>query len=182
MRPIRLPAAAAVAAFVVVVVPALAASPAGATLEGPCTASGQVSVNGVAKTGVIDPRTTNSTKIPRKGVVHWKGTAGSGKRPISGKVQIELPPPIGKVTIGSWGGSSGSHANAGNYKYDFPSVLLGLKVPVSGEHHEPRIDCSGSITVQLDGSPIKNPVLIASLVLTVLALLNVALVVRARPA
>ena len=170
-----------IATAIVALVPVLTASAAHAAIAGPCTASGQVTVDAIPKTPVIDPATTNSAKIPEKGVVHWKGTAGSGNRTISGHVDIALPPPIGKVKIKSWGGKSGRHANAGTYKYDFPSLLLGLKVPVSGAHSEPGITCSGSITVQLTGSAIKNPALIASLVLTFLLLLNMGFVLRARP-
>ena len=41
--------------------------------------------------------------------------------------------------------------------------------------------CTGAVDVTLAGSKSKNPVLIASLVLTVFAILNVGLVMRARP-
>jgi hypothetical protein len=40
--------------------------------------------------------------------------------------------------------------------------------------------CRGSIEVQLSGSPIKNPALIASLVITVFAILNFFLALRAK--
>jgi hypothetical protein len=177
MRLIRILMVAAIA----VAVPVITATAAPAELSGPCTAHGLITVNGVPQLPVITPRTMDFAKIPQKGVVHWSGTAGRGNRIISGHVDISLPPPIGDVTVGSWGGKSGKHANSGTYKYDFPNALLGLKVPVSGEHTEPGITCTGSMTVQLSGSPLKNPVLIASLILTLFAVINFGLVLRARP-
>ena len=170
-----------VAVAIILVVPVLTATAAGAELSGPCTAGGQVKVGGIPQTPDINPATTNSVKIPRKGNVQWHGTAGAGNRIVSGYVRIKLPPPLGDVKIGSWSTRTSSHANAGVYKYDFATVLLGLKAPVRGVHTESSgLSCSGSITVQLDGSPIKNPILVASLVLTFFAVLNFGLVLRAQ--
>ena len=89
-----------VAAAIVLGVPVLFASSAGATISGPCTASGSIT------TGSGPGRTYRATQkavvIPRKGDVHWKGAIkrGGGKRNIEGKVYIKLPPPIGKIEIG----------------------------------------------------------------------------------
>ena len=49
-------------------------------------------------------------------------------------------------------------------------------------HHAERgtVVCTGSIDVQLAGSKWKNPAFIASLVFTVLALINVSLVLRVK--
>jgi hypothetical protein len=49
-------------------------------------------------------------------------------------------------------------------------------------HHAERgtIVCTGSVVVQIAGSKFKNPAFIASLLLTVVALVNVSLVIRVR--
>ena len=174
MRVIRI----LIALAIVVLFPALTASAAHATINGPCTASGKISAT------TYDAARA-SVKIPRTGDVHWKGAinnGGSGQRPIEGKVYIKLPPPFPKLQLaGSWDGPSSRYANSGTYHYDMPSVLVGPKITVFGHHAERgTVVCTGSIEVQLSGSPIKNPALIASLVLTVFAILNFFLALRAK--
>ena len=167
-----------VALAIVVLVPVLTASAAHATIKGPCTASGKISAT-------TYDASRASVKIPRSGDVDWKGAinnGGSGRRQIEGKVYIKLPPPLPKLQLaGSWNGPSSLYANSGTYHYDLPSALVGPKFTVSGHHAERgAVVCSGSIEVQLSGSPIKNPALIASLVITVFAILNFFLALRAK--
>ena len=174
MRLIRLLGAIAIA----LLVPVLWLAPAAATINGPCTASGRIS-----RTTYDASRA--SVKIPRSGDVNWKGainTGGSGKRQIEGKVFIKVPPPFGRIQIaGSWDGPSSRYANSGTYHYDMPSVLVGPKFVVSGHHAERgAVVCTGSIEVQLSGSPIKNPALLASLAFTVLAVVNFLFILRVK--
>ena len=109
---------------------------------------------------------------------------GSGKRNIEGKVYLKLPPPFGKIVIGngSWDGPSSRYANNGVYTYDLP---VGARRPeVHGVRPSRRTRRrrvhAAAIDVQLAGSKWKNPAFIASLVLTVLALINVGLVLRVK--
>jgi hypothetical protein len=168
-----------VAGAIIVLVPVLTATAARATITGPCTATGTIN-------GKTYRATQESVVIPRKAAVHWRGAidTAAGKRNISGKVYLKLPPPFGKIVIanGTWDGPSSRHANSGVYTYDFPSALIGPKFVLAGNHAERgTVVCTGAVTVQLEGSKSKNPVLIASLVLTFFAILNVGLVMRARP-
>jgi hypothetical protein len=168
-----------VAGAIVALAPVLMATAAHATVTGPCTATG--TINGKTYTA-----TRESVTIPRNGAVHWTGAVKTpaGLRNISGKVYLKLPPPFGKMVIGngSWDGPSLRRANAGVYTYNFPAALIGPKFVLSGDHAERgAVVCTGAVTVQLEGSKSKNPVLIASLVLTFFAILNVGLVMRARP-
>ena len=166
-----------VAVAIVIAFPILSATAAHATLNGPCTGTG--TINGVK----YDPKFESSAKIPRKGDVHWEGTVtdGSGKRAINGEVYVELPWPISKVKWnGTWGKTSDTYANSGVYHYDLPSVLVGPKFVVSGDHHERAINCAGTIDVYLSGSKLKNPILLASLVFTVIAIVNMSIVIRAK--
>jgi hypothetical protein len=168
-----------VAAAIVVVVPILTATAAHATVTGPCTATGTIN-------GTTYHASHETAVIPRQGAVRWTGAinTGAGTRNISGKVYLKLPPPFGKMVIGngSWDGPSSRRVNTGVYHYDFPSALIGPKFVLSGEHAERgTVVCTGAVTVTLEGSKSKNPVLIASLVLTFFAILNVGLVMRARP-
>jgi hypothetical protein len=167
-----------VALAIVALVPLLTATAAHAQLAGPCTGTG--TINGK----VYDPKKQDSVKVPRAAEVHWRGTVtGSGKRNIEGKVYLKLPPPFGKVVVGSgsWDGPSSRYANSGVYTYDLPTVLVGPKFTVFGHHAERgTVVCTGTIEVQISGSKLKNPAFVASLLLTVLALINVSLVLRVR--
>jgi hypothetical protein len=117
--------------------------------------------------------------IPRTGVVVWQGSVpGSGDRDIEGKVYAKIGPT--NVNVGSWEGPSELHRNDGDNDYDFPSVLAGLKIPVSGHHTESGINCSGTVVVQLEGSRLSNPILLGSLALTIVCIVNVGLAVRAK--
>jgi hypothetical protein len=159
----------------------LGASPAGASLTGACTASGTVVSPGTPNR-TYNPKTVDKVTIPRKGRVRWRGATGvSGDRVATGEVRIKLPPPIGNITIGEWGKNGkkiGRPANSGVYRYSFSSLLAGIKVPVSGEHHEPGITCAGQVVVQIKG---RSPLAWVALALTLVTVLNLALVMRARP-
>jgi hypothetical protein len=168
-----------VALAIVALVPVLTASAAHAELAGPCTATG--TING----RVYDPKIDDLAVIPRAGEIHWRGTVTgvTTKRDIEGKVYLKLPPPFGHVIIGngSWDGPSSRNANSGVYTYDLPAVLVGPKLTVFG-HHSERGDvvCTASIDVQIAGSKLKNPAFIASLLLTVVALINVGVIMRVK--
>jgi hypothetical protein len=159
----------------------LAAAPAGASLTGVCQASGTLVSSGTP-TRTYDPKTVDTATIPRTGDVQWRVAVGaSGDRAANGEVGIKFPPPVGNVNLGEWGKNGkkvGRSANSGVYHYDLSSFLAGIKVPVSGEHHEAGINCAGQVVVQLKG---RSPLVWVSLALTLVTLLNVSLVMRARP-
>jgi hypothetical protein len=164
---------AAAALFVIAFPLVLSASPAGASLSGPCEASGTI------KNVNYNPKTQDKATIPRKGEVNWTASVpGAGNRNVEGKINVKIGPAT--VNVGSWGGPSGKHRNADVYKYDFPKLLAGLKVPVTGHHSEPGINCSGTIVVQLEGSKWSNPILLGSIALTIVSIVNLALSVRAK--
>jgi hypothetical protein len=167
-----------VATAIIVLVPMFTATAARATVDGPCTASGTIN-------GTTYNADQTAVEIPRKGAVRWKGAiAGSGKRNIDGKIYLKLPAPFGDVAIGNgrWSGPSSRYKNQGVYTYDFPAALIGPKYMLQGSHSERgAVVCTGVVEVTIAGSKARNPVLIASLVLTFFAILNVGLVMRARP-
>jgi hypothetical protein len=176
MRLIRIVVAMAILALV----PVLTATAAHAELTGPCTGTGRI--NAVT----INPKIQDSAVIPRAGEVHWRGTvagaAGQGKRPIEGEVAVKLPWPMKQVVINnSWAPRpSAKYGNVGVYTYNLPAVLVGPKITVFGHHTERGKSCVGTIDVQLEGSKWKNPALIASLLFTVLALVNMWIVMHVK--
>ena len=156
----------------------LTATAAHAELTGPCTGTG--TING---TVTYNPKIQDSVVIR----VRAKSTGeapsrGSGKRDIDGKVDLKLPWPINEITLnGSWDGPSSRYANSGVYTYDLPAVLVGPKFTVFGHHAERgTVVCTGTIDVRISGSKWKNPALIASLLFTVLAVINLSMVIRVK--
>jgi hypothetical protein len=155
------------------------AAPAGASLAGGCRASGTQ----LETAKSYDAVNTNFAKIPRTGDVKWKGSVPvpATKRLAVGEVQVKFPWPVGNVEIGHWGKDgkqTGSNANAGTYHYDFPSLIAGVKAVVHGRDQEPSgVTCQGSVVVQIAGT---SPLAWASLALTVVMVLNLSLVIRAR--
>ena len=169
-----------VAAAIIVGVPVLFAGSAGATDQGP------VHRHRRHQPPDLQQRPRPPRWFRARATSNGSGavnTGSSGKRNIEGKVYLKFPPPFGKVVVanGSWDGPSSTYANSGKYHYDLPEVLVGPKFTLFGHHAERgNVVCTGTIDIQLSGSKLKNPVLLASLVLTVLSVLNLALVVRAK--
>jgi hypothetical protein len=154
----------------------LFAVPASATMSSDdCQASGTFQ-----STGETHDATEAEVEIPSEDDVAWTGSvAGDGEteRNINGFVKVDFPPPLPDPTIGEWDGPSTRYANDDVYHYELPSVLEGFDIKVFGEHHEPGVDCSGSVTVRLDGGGIGNPATLAALAFTVISLVNVALAI-----
>lgn len=156
--------------------------PASADLTGPCTGTGTLQSSG--KT--YDAKVVSSVTIPRSDDVDYKGTTtASGKRLAVGEVKLEMPPPLGDISLGDWGKdgkSTGSSGKSGHYHYDFPSVIAGIKFPISGFDDEPPQgaggpDCSGHVTISIAGT---SPVAWASLAFTVVSLAGVFLSIRVK--
>ena len=100
-------------------------------------------------------------------------------------MKLKLPPPFGGIVIadGEWDGMSNRTQNQGRYEYDLPKFLTGATFTLSGHHSEGgAVVCEGSIDFEIEGSKVRNPILIGSLVLTVLAALNMGFVIRAKEA
>lgn len=162
----------------------LAASPALATITPPgsCEGTGVFTPKGEG----ANPRSAASTEtitIPKKAEVRWTGKVNLPSPPppegraTNGEVNLKLP--MGQdVQIGSWNTSGILTENSGDYDYDIPSVLAGFDMTFSGFHNEEGVlFCSGSVTIQVEGS---NPLGIPAVALSVLAILNTSLTIRQR--
>jgi hypothetical protein len=151
---------------------AVAAVPASADVISPpgaCAGSGTW-VNGQFSENSASHVPSDVIKVPLKDTVRWAGSehgaplgSKAARREIAGSVWITFP--LGqKATVESWGGSSVRYANTGEHKYNFPSVLGGLKIKLSGEHKDGgKLTCSGSVYLQLEGGGFKNPLAWAGL-------------------
>jgi hypothetical protein len=140
------------------------AAPSGATVSPKCSGTGDFVKSGhhytAADSGV--------DKIPRKDDVKWAGqiTGVSGDQPYSGKIQVELPPPFGKVSIDSWSGTTDSTGNSGTKHYDIPGfVPANVEFKVSGSHTQGSVTCTGSVKLVIEGS-VLGPFSLVTLALT----------------
>jgi hypothetical protein len=107
-------------------------------------------------------------KVPRVDDVNWVGEIKipATESAYSGHIEVELPPPFGKVTIDTWQGSSDSVKNSGTKHYDIPGfVPANVEFEVSGAHTQGGITCSGSVKVKIEGSTF-GPFSIVTLALT----------------
>jgi hypothetical protein len=168
------------AVAVAVVASASAPSPVSATLDGPCT----VTATFQAAATTVDARVTDDEpiEIRRADSVLWEGSVSIDgvDRPASGYVAIDLPPPLGRITIESWTGPTSVSARSGTYDYDLgPWIPAGAPVRVFGEHRENGLRCSGSVIVAVAGSPFTSPVTYAALGAT--ALVGFAFIRLIRP-
>jgi len=116
-----------------------------------------LTVDAATATGVI--------VIPRKDTVDWQGSVAAAPGAYAGSVWVELPPPFGHVEVDSWHGNSQTTANAGAHEYSLPkTVPAGVEFTVGGEHSDQNGSCSGSLTVEVDGSAFDSPLTAVSLV------------------
>jgi hypothetical protein len=110
-------------------------------------------------------------EVPAEDTVHWSGALEDHqlgdevpRREINGSVDLQLPAPLGWVTIDDWDGSSVRAANEGDHHYDLPSVLVGIEMTLRGHHDENGQEfCEGSVKVKVEGSSLSNPLAIGGI-------------------
>ena len=134
------------------------------TPSGACSATGTWVGAGFSRSSA-QYNSSSVIDIPQTDRVDWTGSE-QGKpigfvgtrRPIDGKVQLAVPFGV-KVTIYKWGGSSVRYSNSGHEHYNLPSVLVGVKLRLSGyEKDSGQTVCSGSVYVKVSGGKLKNPI------------------------
>jgi len=145
--------------------PAALASADVVTPPGTCTATGHWVQGGFTRSST-DYKPKDVVLVPQKDTVNWDGHE-FGKpigyfgppRPIDGAVQVAVPFGV-NVTIWHWGGhQSPRYSNEGQEAYNVPSILIGVKLKLSGyENDNGKRVCSGSVYVEVTGSKIKNPI------------------------
>ncbi len=118
--------------------------------------------------------------VRRSDTVDWQASVDAPPGDYEGSVWVDLPPPLGRVEIDSWSGSSETMSNTGTEEYDLPkAVPAGVQFTVSGEHRDDQGTCTGTVTLAIDGSPWSSPVTWAGLGATAAA--GVGLVAAMRP-
>jgi hypothetical protein len=153
----------ATAGFVAALV-LLGAAPAhgNAVTTGDCRAEGTWEGSGqVEKSEDLAPGEVIT--IPRKDTVDWVASLDDHQpgdevpaRRVSGSVQIEIGGTGQAIDV--WESDSTKAANSGSYHYNLPSVLVGIEMPLRGQHFENgELVCEGNIVVVVEGSAFSNP-------------------------
>jgi hypothetical protein len=163
--------------------PVLSAAAASATLSGPCTASGTFTNGFDGQPFTVDASTSVVVEIPRSDVVAWTGAISgvSGERRTGGHVAVDLPWPLGKVTIDTWSDDDAtSVSESGEEDYDLPSLVpRGVEFEVTGAHAENGVVvCSGKVVVKVEGSAFDSPLVYPSLGLTAAGAAGLAVAMR----
>jgi len=133
------------------------ASPAAASMTGPCTAVATWLLGTGAGPIVVDVTKVpadQAVTVPAADTIAWTATAPaqSVPRPARGRVEIDLPWPFGTQTLNSWAGAAPSAAQAGTYTYELTgAVPRGVPVKFVGSHAEPGISCTAELTLKVSG-------------------------------
>ncbi|MFM7224361.1 MAG: hypothetical protein ACKO1Y_02840 [Actinomycetota bacterium] len=146
----------------------LAASPAAATVDGPCAATAGSWENAIS----YDVAKLERVTLPREDELVWQASVlspAAGRRPVSGSVRADLPAPLPDVTIWSWQSRSTLKSNSGTYDYAFSPVLGGFDIPVTGVHRERGAVCTGTVVVRFEGGGFHNPVVFVAVLLAALS-------------
>lgn len=130
------------------------AGPAGATIDGPCTAS--ATLIGDDFTTTVDGDTADRVKIPRRADVQYQGAIDlpEGQQYThSGEATLDVP--FIDVEFWSWGDDTENVSSDGRESYDIDlpaGVLGGVKGKASGFHTQGGKTCTGALQVEIGGS------------------------------
>lgn len=168
------------------VAPLLAIDVAHASLDGPCQAQASISGKDGGTYESINPATkTGVYTVPIAGAANYSGsiavTPPEEGRPISGWVSVALP--LGSsLSLKTWQDEDATNtSDAGVITWDLPDAMpRGVEMTVSGAHSD-LANCSGSLSVKLDGGITDSAAGMASLVLTAATLLGLMFAAFPKP-
>lgn len=154
----------------------VSASPAAAELVDPpgsCVGTGAWSEGGFAvDSSSADP--SEVIEIPRSDSVAWTGLVNGPEpgdpRPIAGSIALQLPAPLGYVTVRDWSGTGINISSSGTQSYELPSVVpAGVVFTLRGQHLENgAVFCSGTAQLRIAGGVFDSPLIWIALAGTVL--------------
>lgn len=117
--------------------------------------------------------------VRRSDTVDWQASVAAPPGDHEGSVWVDLPPPLGRVEIDSWSGSTSARSSSGTEEYDLPkAVPAGVRFTVSGEHRDDQGTCTGTVTLAIEGSPWSSPVTWAGLGATAATGVGLAMAMR----
>jgi hypothetical protein len=136
------------------------------TVIGPCQASGTFEKGGIT----VDANETGVVTIPAEDTVNWTGsiTGANGDVAYTGKIQLELPPPLPKINLYTWSGTTDSAQNSSDKHYDVGFAPRGVEMKAVGSHNQGDVSCGGVVKIKLKGGAFDSPGTAVSLVGTLI--------------
>jgi hypothetical protein len=160
------------------------AGPAAAEVDGGCT--GQASFPELDGQ-VYTAEDTGVLVVPIEDTVTYEGTVPvpeGTERTHNGEIRIDLPLVFDAFdpVIADWGTETDASSDTGTYHYDIPDfVPRGVELRLYGEHND-EVDCTGEVTIELEGGVGDAPLIPAVAVIgTVASGAGVAVAMRGRP-
>ena len=157
---------------------------AGASVDGGCT--GQASFPELDGR-VYTAEDTGVLVVPIEDTVTYEGTVPvpeGTERTHNGEIRIDLPLVFDAFdpVIADWGTETDASSDTGTYHYDIPDfVPRGVELRLYGEHND-EVDCTGEVTIELEGGVGDAPLIPAVAVIgTVASGAGVAVAMRGRP-
>ena len=160
-----------------------AASAASASVEGGCTGAASFPALGGTTYNAAD---TAVLIVPIEDTVSYEGTVPvpeGTERTHDGQIALDLPWPIPDPVIADWGTETDESSDADTYHYEIPDIApRGVELRLYGEHND-EVDCTGEVTVKIEGSVGDAPAAAAIAVGgTLAAAAGLAIAIRGRPA
>jgi hypothetical protein len=139
----------------------LTASAASAEVDGDCTGAATFPELGGTTYTAED---TGVLVVPVEDTVTYEGTVGvpeGTERTHSGQIALDLPWPLPDPTLADWGTETDESSDTDTYHYEVPSFApRGVELRLYGEHND-EIDCSGEVTVEIEGGVLDAPLAVA---------------------
>ena len=143
--------------------------------EGECSGSASF-VNGTEADGPFSVESSHPQDdvivIPRADDVEWEVSNPTAEGTLTGYVRANLPFPFGSIQLRSWGGEVVDKSSSGTSDYDLPSIIPGgVTIKLTVNQTDQGGACTAVFTLKLEGGPWGSVLSLASLGLTLLALL-----------
>ena len=158
--------------------------PVAAEVDGGCT--GQASFPALGGR-VYTAEDTGVLVVPIEDTVNYEGTVPvpeGTERTHSGEIRIDLPFffDVFDPVVADWGTETDESSDADTYHYDIPDfVPRGVELRLYGEHND-EVDCTGEVTIKLEGSVGDAPLGAAVAVVgTIASAFGLTVAVRGRP-
>jgi hypothetical protein len=113
-------------------------------------------------------------EIPRADQVAWTGQVvgpqPGRERPTAGSILLQLPAPLGRITVNRWDGNGVNVEASGTESYDLPALVpAGVVFTLHGEHREGgQVFCTGTAQLRIAGGPFDSPLIWVALAGTAL--------------
>jgi hypothetical protein len=104
-------------------------------------------------------------EIPRADQVAWTGQVvgpqPGRERPTAGSILLQLPAPLGRITVNRWDGNGVNVEASGTESYDLPALVpAGVVFTLHGEHREGgQVFCTGTAQLRIAGGPFDSPLI-----------------------